>query len=106
MIRRMRCCGGRDRRTRFRQHPEPLPRQFVQCPDPEPRPQFRQPPFRRLLDQMGVAAAVERTPGRPGRNRGEEMPASDPRSEEHTSELQSLMRSSYADIYLKKKKNR
>src|SRR3546814_16234711 len=75
----MRWVGGRGRRTRFRQNPEPLPRQFVQCPDPEPRPQFRQPPFRRLLDQMGVAAAVERTPGRPGRNRGEEMPASDPR---------------------------
>src|SRR3546814_9186381 len=34
-------------------------------------------------------------PGRPGKN---------PRSEEHTSELQSLMRSSYAGFCLKKKK--
>src|SRR3546814_1404058 len=32
------------------------------------------------------------------------MPAKSPRSEEHTSELQSLMRSSYAVFCLKKKK--
>src|SRR3546814_2179772 len=36
-------------------------------------------------------------PGMPGRK--------DARSEEHTSELQSLMRNSYADCCLKKKKN-
>src|SRR3546814_6805454 len=38
--------------------------------------------------------------------RGDErLPARDPRSEEHTSELQSLMRISYAVFCLKKKKN-
>src|SRR3546814_2497708 len=33
------------------------------------------------------------------------LQAAYPRSEEHTSELQSLMRNSYADLCLKKKKN-
>src|SRR3546814_1247986 len=40
---------------------------------------------------------------RAGRRRGREAPPGPPRSEEHTSELQSLMRISYAVFCLKKK---
>src|SRR3546814_4855687 len=59
------------------------------------------------LDQRSPGARHEdgrrRFPARlqlPGRHRG-----AGPRSEEHTSELQSLMRISYAVFCLKKKKN-
>src|SRR3546814_9095963 len=42
---------------------------------------------------------------KPSRNYGTPIPSSG-RSEEHTSELQSLMRNSYAVLCLKKKKNK
>src|SRR3546814_1558812 len=48
------------------------------------------------LRRFGIALAGRHRPGRPHRGR---------RSEEHTSELQSLMRISYAVFCLKKKKN-
>src|SRR3546814_5849361 len=48
----------------------------------------------------GIGALVR---GRAGAGRG--VSAGDPRSEEHTSELQSLMRISYAVFFLNKKTN-
>src|SRR3546814_6575761 len=65
--------------------------------------QQRGPPH--LLDQAVVAAAIELQPHQDRAreslgDRGEQL-----RSEEHTSELQSLMRISYAVFCLKKKKN-
>src|SRR3546814_2351003 len=57
-----------------------------------------------------VLAFSERERGRDARNWGDDYPFASGawrrvrRSEEHTSELQSLMRSSYADFCLKKKK--
>src|SRR3546814_5986872 len=58
---------------------------------------------------FGVAKPMQTGPGVPG---GAQFPAIDPapaeappRSEEHTSELQSLMRISYAVFCLKNKKN-
>src|SRR3546814_8492132 len=50
-----------------------------------------------LSHDRGRADAPRRLDGGPGRDRG--------RSEEHTSELQSLMRTSYAAFCLKKKNN-
>src|SRR3546814_6534500 len=50
--------------------------------------------------QWVVAARPSRRPARAS----SQLPASTPRSEEHTSELQSLMRISYAVFCLKKKK--
>src|SRR3546814_5152544 len=65
----------------------------------------------RLLESLviGEAAGQRQDDERPhdqigGRQRGD--PEQQPRSEEHTSELQSLMRISYAVFCLKKKKNR
>src|SRR3546814_2836445 len=51
-----------------------------------------------------VAIAAELRPVRFGRARGDALERIDHRSEEHTSELQSLMRISYAVFCLKKKK--
>src|SRR3546814_1225948 len=51
-------------------------------------------------DQRQVAPDVDPCAGR----HGQRAEARDPRSEEHTSELQSLMRISYAVFCLKKKK--
>src|SRR3546814_8499123 len=58
-----------------------------------------QQPLRR--HRARAAASGRRRGGRAGRYQGERL-----RSEEHTSELQSLMRSSYAVFCLKKKKNK
>src|SRR3546814_6596502 len=57
-------------------------------------------------DLCGVPRAVRRIARRPasGRDGGDDHAAA-PRSEEHTSELQSLMRISYAVFCLKKKNN-
>src|SRR3546814_6138930 len=71
----------------------------------------------RRLDQPGRVAHVVRRRDQPADHaRGREMlqaggaarrrPAGAARSEEHTSELQSLMRISYAVFCLKKKKNK
>src|SRR3546814_8001259 len=49
-------------------------------------------------------ALAELVKGMPGLLHPEPMAAASPRSEEHTSELQSLMRISYAVFCLKKKK--
>src|SRR3546814_2200520 len=57
--------------------------------------------FRSPSDQLRGFHAVSRSILRPAAHRAEEY-----RSEEHTSELQSLMRISYAVFCLKKKKNR
>src|SRR3546814_7550933 len=46
-----------------------------------------------------------RPPPRPADRRRPHRPRRPPRSEEHTSELQSLMRTSYADFCLKKTKH-
>src|SRR3546814_8725636 len=68
--------------------------------------------FDRVFDRQDVAAAVVQAP-QPGIERrrlarscgpGDEQDAVGLRSEEHTSELQSLMRISYAVFCLKKKK--
>src|SRR3546814_2578182 len=68
----------------------------------QPRPQRRIPPRRRHAfaagDEQGVDPVVQTLDAR---RRGQR-----PRSEEHTSELQSLMRNSYAVFCLKKKTKR
>src|SRR3546814_5024544 len=54
---------------------------------------------------LGLAPANRGTPGYwPSHDRDDDGIACEPRSEEHTSELQSLMRISYAVFCLKKKK--
>src|SRR3546814_7356032 len=56
--------------------------------------------------QCGPESLAERFPARPADGQGRIWsPAGPRRSEEHTSELQSLMRTSYAVFCLKKKKN-
>src|SRR3546814_1268914 len=55
-----------------------------------------------FIDETGTSTKMARRCGRSPR--GERCRA--PRSEEHTSELQSLMRISYAVFCLKKKKNK
>src|SRR3546814_17519060 len=62
---------------------------------------FRSPIHAPRID--GTVVSLHRRPGR--RGRGLRGPARRPRSEEHTSELQSLMRISYAVFCLKKKKH-
>src|SRR3546814_15662224 len=73
--------------------------------------------FRSEQDRGCVSArqSTRKTPGddermghllREGAERMSTLSAEDRRSEEHTSELQSLMRSSYAVFCLKKKKNK
>src|SRR3546814_5956299 len=66
--------------------------------------QIRPEPGRAIRDRLGDARG---NPGRPVQ--GDRLEASAcrvPRSEEHTSELQSLMRISYAVFCLKKKQQR
>src|SRR3546814_9130974 len=58
---------------------------------------------RSLLSRRIVGREDERE-GRALREAGRPVPAADRRSEEHTSELQSLMRISYAVFCLKKKR--
>src|SRR3546814_7042850 len=76
---------------------------------------FRSPPLRRLRPPApgfrgGVETAARRCTGHPDLPRARHEPGNSqarlpaPRSEEHTSELQSLMRISYAVFCLKKKK--
>src|SRR3546814_8993428 len=61
-----------------------------------------------LLDRWWGFSAQFGRPGNPyaGKQRPERRAAPTRRSEEHTSELQSLMRISYAVFCLKKKKNK
>src|SRR3546814_3421244 len=64
--------------------------------------------FPHLLDRIDAATRLEATEGHlprqdPGGGRAVVQGARNPRSEEHTSELQSLMRISYAVFCLKKK---
>src|SRR3546814_1486390 len=60
----------------------------------------RQEEKQHRIDRRRHAGAVEYPPG--GRGKDEGVPARHARSEEHTSELQSLMRISYAVFCLKK----
>src|SRR3546814_13528950 len=77
--------------TLFRSRREALPA----LPGLSHRPDAdRPPPFRRILRAGRLAGPAPRLEARPDR-----------RSEEHTSELQSLMRISYAVFCLKKKTN-
>src|SRR3546814_4971203 len=62
------------------------------------------PTGRRRRRRTGEVPHLSRQPVRPAS--GPLVPALDPRSEEHTSELQSLMRISYAVFCLKKKKDK
>src|SRR3546814_14096806 len=64
----------------------------------EPRPPARRTPPRSPPPSTASRTSLPRTGGRWASEAGT-------RSEEHTSELQSLMRSSYAAFCLKKKKN-
>src|SRR3546814_6546368 len=79
-------------------------------PDPGGLSDERQP-WRRTQYAAGLAAAAEELAALvQQRNPGAEQPClalgADGRSEEHTSELQSLMRISYAVFCLKKKKEK
>src|SRR3546814_7570363 len=68
------------------------------------QPGIASQPIERAADDQRVIEAEEvARPGRPQASVGVERLT---RSEEHTSELQSLMRISYAVFCLKKKKNR
>src|SRR3546814_3622708 len=62
-----------------------------------------------LLTSTGATASVSSTVTLSGADSESEEPLQEPspsiRSEEHTSELQSLMRTPYAVFWLKKKKN-
>src|SRR3546814_5264958 len=66
--------------------------------------------LRQMLDKFGVVhlalAAYNAGPGAVERAGGIPRNGETPRSEEHTSELQSLMRISYAVFCLKKKKHK
>src|SRR3546814_10738924 len=57
------------------------------------------------ITSLMTRAAPERQPSASCRSMTVAKPQSTPRSEEHTSELQSLMRNSYAVFCLKKKKH-
>src|SRR3546814_5322216 len=61
--------------------------------------------WRRLAPRQQTGGGYGRNPLVPARSSGHE-PATGDRSEEHTSELQSLMRISYAVFCLKKKKKK
>src|SRR3546814_7319743 len=67
-------------------------------------------PYTTLFRSRGQALACSRaaaiTPSRSRLTSGSRIAPERPRSEEHTSELQSLMRISYADFCLKKKTER
>src|SRR3546814_5405399 len=58
-----------------------------------------------LADQLAELLSGARVPHRALEQALHGADMASPRSEEHTSELQSLMRSSYADFCLKKKKH-
>src|SRR3546814_5282668 len=77
-------------------------------PAGDPQPGGRRPGLPRLRRRRRHGADRP-DPGRPSRGQVlqdvEAEPLSVPRSEEHTSELQSLMRISYAVFCLKKKKS-
>src|SRR3546814_3589911 len=88
-------------RSNGRARQEPVARSDA---TPAPKPRRAKPAARTESDQP----TSERTTGN-GSNAPEPAPpapAADLRSEEHTSELQSLMRISYAVFCLKKKKKR
>src|SRR3546814_10507145 len=70
------------------------------------RSAVRWPPFRigAMLPVQSQLSRWRRYPAQP--RQVAPAPAEEPRSEEHTSELQSLMRSSYAVFCLKKQKSR
>src|SRR3546814_7910612 len=68
----------------------------ARAPPPRPHPQRRAAGGRRRGRRRAGRERGRRKPGRAGKRR---------RSEEHTSELQSLMRISYAVFCLKKKKD-
>src|SRR3546814_9397962 len=77
-------------------------RLFRQQRDSRARPQLhrdQQPRLDPLSQSEAAQPAIERAPGI------DAQPSAESRSEEHTSELQSLMRISYAVFCLKKKKN-
>src|SRR3546814_7161650 len=61
--------------------------------------------LRRRIAEVVADALVEIETGRQAQGRGQIDPRLGQRSEEHTSELQSLMRISYAVFCLKKKNN-
>src|SRR3546814_3716502 len=81
-------------------------RHFTAFPDPVAQIQPRQAQFAALL-QLPQNAVAAQTAGRHTVEEGIDRRKSiiQDRSEEHTSELQSLMRISYAVFYLKKKTN-
>src|SRR3546814_3062392 len=72
--------------------------------DPERQPDRRRGTRRRRTDGSSRGRIAVRRPIRVDLSRPIAWDGSDPRSEEHTSELQSLMRISYAVFCLKKKK--
>src|SRR3546814_7317006 len=75
-------------------------------------PRAPEDPRSAFVDSSGPHARSSARPARrsfpaaPASRAARGTPASPPRSEEHTSELQSLMRISYAVFCLKKKKNK
>src|SRR3546814_1492677 len=91
---------------RSRNPPDYAPRAHASCangseaaaPPVRPRPARPTRPHRRCATARSAPAAARASPHR-GRR-----PPDPPRSEEHTSELQSLMRISYAVFCLKKNK--
>src|SRR3546814_10403884 len=87
--------SDRTRRPRHRARAPPAP----PCPGPPPRPAAsRRAAAPKLIPAFPSSPCYQhRAPPQAGRCQ--------PRSEEHTSELQSLMRTSYAVFCLKKKKN-
>src|SRR3546814_6398320 len=84
---------------------------FRSAPDLSPSPMRRSPPGRsrcpgpeKLAAEAAPARAAHRTTSGGVERVGEPLHRDHFRSEEHTSELQSLMRISYAVFCLKKKK--
>src|SRR3546814_6195248 len=91
---------GRGRRAAQRAAPD-RPREPAECAVLRPRPAEEDRRRGRSLPVAGGADGGGRAaPGGRGESR-----LADLRSEEHTSELQSLMRNSYAVLCLKKKKH-
>src|SRR3546814_3081078 len=60
----------------------------------------------RIGDELGCHVGTHRPSDHPAREQVDHRSNIEPRSEEHTSELQSLMRISYAVFCLKKKKHK